>query len=65
MDVQQMLAQANEILTEALSLGLQQNLPELLSHVCEELLELHSQYDTATLGQYLALLQVRVSSTVK
>lgn len=62
--MQQMLAQANETLTEALSLGLQQNLPELLSQVCEELLEFHSQYDPPALGQYLALLQVSVSSTV-
>ncbi|MCJ8730419.1 hypothetical protein PDJAM_G00184270 [Pangasius djambal] len=61
--VQQMLAQASETLTEALSLGLQQNLPELLSHVCEELLESHSQYDPAALGQYLALLQSCVCCT--
>lgn len=58
--MQQMLEQANETLTEALSLGLQQNLPELLSDVCEELLESHSQNGPAALGQYLALLQVRV-----
>ncbi|XP_060780970.1 cilia- and flagella-associated protein 46 [Neoarius graeffei] len=61
--VQQMLAQASESLTEALSLGLQQNLPELLSCVCEELLESHSQYDPAALGQYLALLQSCVCCT--
>lgn len=63
--MKQMLAQASETLNEALNLGLQQNLPELLSHVCEELLESHSQYDPDTLGQYLTLLQVRASCTVK
>ncbi|XP_027030821.2 cilia- and flagella-associated protein 46 isoform X5 [Tachysurus fulvidraco] len=61
--VKQMLAQASETLNEALNLGLQQNLPELLSHVCEELLESHSQYDPDTLGQYLALLQSCVCCT--
>ncbi|KAM9477000.1 cilia- and flagella-associated protein 46 [Clarias gariepinus] len=61
--VQQMLAQASETLTEALNLGLQQNLPELLSYVCEELLESHSKNDPAVLGQYLALLQSCVCCT--
>ncbi|GAA6097380.1 cilia- and flagella-associated protein 46 isoform X2, partial [Tachysurus ichikawai] len=61
--VKQMLAQASETLNEALNLGLQQNLPELLSHVCEELLESHSQYDPDTLGQYLTLLQSCVCCT--
>ncbi|KAF5902114.1 cilia- and flagella-associated protein 46 isoform X3, partial [Clarias magur] len=61
--VQQMLAQASETLTEALNLGLQQNLPELLSYVCEELLESHSLNDPAVLGQYLALLQSCVCCT--
>ncbi|XP_053477642.1 cilia- and flagella-associated protein 46 isoform X1 [Ictalurus furcatus] len=61
--MQQMLEQANETLTEALSLGLQQNLPELLSDVCEELLESHSQNGPAALGQYLALLQSCVCCT--
>ncbi|XP_046691474.1 cilia- and flagella-associated protein 46 isoform X1 [Silurus meridionalis] len=61
--VQQMLVQASDTLTEALSLGLQQSLPELLSYVCEEMLESHSQNDTAALGQYLALLQSCVCCT--
>ncbi|XP_058242545.1 cilia- and flagella-associated protein 46 isoform X2 [Hemibagrus wyckioides] len=61
--VKQMLAQASETLYEALSLGLQQNLPELLSDVCEELLESHCQYDPDALGQYLALLQSCVCCT--
>ncbi|KAK3573431.1 hypothetical protein QTP86_024644, partial [Hemibagrus guttatus] len=61
--VEQMLAQASDTLKEALSLGLQQNLPELLTDVCDELLESHCQYDPDALGQYLALLQSCVCCT--
>ncbi|XP_062851474.1 cilia- and flagella-associated protein 46 [Trichomycterus rosablanca] len=61
--VQQMLTQARETLTEALNLGLQNNLPELLAQICGELLECHSQYDPTSSGQYLALLQSCVCCT--
>ncbi|TSK22638.1 Cilia- and flagella-associated protein 46 [Bagarius yarrelli] len=62
--VKQMLAQACESLTEALNLGLQHNLPQLLSHVCEQLLECHIHFDPNALGQYLALLQAYQHLTI-
>ncbi|KAI4874895.1 hypothetical protein NFI96_034468 [Prochilodus magdalenae] len=55
--VQQKLTQASETLTQALSLALQHNFPQVLSQVCVDLVECHSQYDPAACGQYLALLQ--------
>ncbi|XP_043112138.1 cilia- and flagella-associated protein 46-like isoform X2 [Puntigrus tetrazona] len=54
---QQMLAQASETLSQAVSLSLHHNLPHLLPGVCSDLLECLGQFDPGASGQYLALLQ--------
>ncbi|KAK1905958.1 Cilia- and flagella-associated protein 46, partial [Dissostichus eleginoides] len=55
---QQLLAQASQVLTEAVSLCLQHQLPPaILAEASLNMLECHGQSDPAEAGQYLALFQ--------
>ncbi|XP_056147442.1 cilia- and flagella-associated protein 46 [Lampris incognitus] len=54
----QLLAQASEMLAQAISLCLQHKLSSsILADACLNMLECHGQFDPAAVGQYLALFQ--------
>ncbi|XP_041116568.1 cilia- and flagella-associated protein 46 [Polyodon spathula] len=54
---QQYLAQASEVLAQAISLSLNNKLTEILAAACLNMLECLGQFDPVSSGQYLALYQ--------